>query len=366
VHGNAVVRFVVVAIVLGLGACRGAAAPPEPAEAPPPAEVTCQAITTSAVDEVIELAGVIAPPPRLDAVLSSPIAGRVAQVAVEEGDQVAAGALLATVEDPALAAGSVESRAAVASARATKDAADGEAARQARLFDSGIAARRELDEARTKATAAAAELQAADARAGLASTQLARRELRAPRAGIVLHLWRRAGESVDGTAATPIAEVADLSVLEVRAQVAPRSLVRLRERLGATIHLVGVDAPITATVVRVAPAVDPATLLGTVRLQLAATQTRPPVGSAATARVVIAQHPGLLVPAAALRRATSGTDELVVCEGELAKVRSVTIGQRPAGAAEILTGLAAGDQVVVDHVLGLEDGRRLVRGKAKP
>ena len=365
-HGNAVVGAIVVAIGCGLAACRGSAAPPEPSEPPPPAEVTCKPIAAGSVDEVIELAGVIAPPPRLDAVLSSPIAGRVGQVVVEEGDQVAAGALLATVEDPALAAGSVESRAAVASARATKEAADGEAARQARLFESGIAARRELDEARTKATAAAAELQAADARAGLASTQLARRELRAPRAGTVLHIWRRAGESVDGTAATPLAEVADLSVLEVRAQVAPRSLVRLHEGLTARVQLNGVDAPITATVVRVAPAVDPQTLLGTVRLQLAASATRPPIGSAATAQVVVAQHPGLLVPAAALRRATSGTDELVVCEGDIAKVRSVTIGQRPAGAAEILTGLTANEQIVVDHVLGLEDGQRLARKKAVP
>lgn len=361
-HDNAVVF----AIFVGLVACGGGSAPAEPAEAAPPAEVTCQAITSTTVDEVVELAGVIAPPPKLDAVLSSPIAGRVAQVVVEEGDQVAAGALLATVEDPALAAGSVESRAAVASAQASKQTADAEAARQARLFESGIAARRDVEESRAKATAAGAELQAADARAGLASTQLARRELRAPRAGIVLHIWRRAGESVDGTAATPIAEVADLSVLEVRAQVAPRSLVRLHDGLTAQVRVLGIEAPIAATVVRVAPAVDPATLLGTVRLRLAAVDPRPPVGSAATAHVVVAHHPGLVVPAPALRRSTAGADELVVCDGELAKVRSVTIGQRPAGAAEILTGLAANEQIVVDHVLGLEDGRRLVRAKAKP
>jgi len=365
VRASAVSLVSVLAIVVGLG-CGKSSAPAEPAEAPPAAEVTCQAIASTTVDEIVELAGVIAPPPKLDAVLSSPIAGRVAQVVVEEGDHVAAGALLATVEDPALAAGSVESRAGVATARANKQTADAEAARQARLFDSGIAARKDVEESRAKATAATAELEAADARAGLASTQLARRELRAPRAGIVLHLWRRAGESVDGTAATPIAEVADLSVLEVRAQVAPRALIRLHEALPARVQLSGIDAPITATVVRVAPAVDPATMLGTVRLQLAATEQRPPVGSAATAHVVVAQHPGLLVPAAALRRATSGRDELVACEGAVAKVRGVTIGQRAAGAVEILTGLAAGEQIVVDHVLGLEDGQKLTRAKAKP
>ena len=68
-----------------------------------------------------------------------------------------------------------------------------------RLVDSGIGARKDLDDARAKAAAAAAELDAANARAGLATSQLARRELRAPRAGVVLHLWKRVGESVDGT-----------------------------------------------------------------------------------------------------------------------------------------------------------------------
>jgi HlyD family secretion protein len=346
--------------------CSGGGAPAEPAEPLPAAEVTCQAIAPGLVDDIVELSGVIAPPPRLDAVLSSPIAGRIAQVAVEEGDRVAADAVLATVEDPALSSGSIESRAQVASARATKQAADIEAARQARLFGSGISARRELDDAQTRATAATAELQAAEAREALASQRLARRELRAPHAGVVLHVWRRAGETVDGTAAMPIAELADLTVLEVRAQVAPRSLIRLRDGQAARIRVLGLDAAIAGTVLRVAPAVDPQTLLGTVRLRLAADTPRPPIGSAAAAEVVVAQRTGLVVPIAALRRSPAGADELVICQAGVARTRSVAIGQRTAASAEIVSGLAAGEQVVVDHVLGLEDGQRLVQPKARP
>jgi RND family efflux transporter MFP subunit len=280
-------------------------------------------------------------------------------VLVEEGDRVAAGALLALIEDPALPAGSLEAKAGVAAAQAAKAAADQELARQDRLVTAGIGARRDLDEARAKAASAAAELDAAKARAGLASSQLARREIRSPRAGVVLHVHRKVGETVDGTGAMPIAEVADVSVLEVHAQAAPAQLARLAENMHATAHLLGSDQPIDAIVVRVAPAVDPSTLLGLVRLALAKSDGVK-VGTAASAEIVIAQRPGLRVPASALRRSPVGDDQVIVCAGGVARVRKVDVGARSAKGVELRSNnVKAGEAIVVDHVLGLEDGQPL-------
>jgi RND family efflux transporter MFP subunit len=226
--------------------------------------------------------------------------------------------------------------------------------------NAGIGARKDLDDARAKAAAASAELDAANARAGLASTRMARRELRAPRAGVVLHVWKRVGESVDGTTATPVAEVADLSTLEVHAQVPPTALTPLRESMTASVRVLGADQPMAATVVRVAPAVDSTTLLGLVRLRIDAPDASSlKVGSAATARIVIAKRPGLVVPASALRRSLVGADEVVVCENGVARVRVVKIGNRSERGVELEDGVKAGEQVVVDHALGLEDGQQL-------
>ncbi len=344
-------------ILIAFVACKSAPAD-QAEEELPPAAVTCRVIAETDVDEVVEVNGVISPQAKLDATMSSPVAGRISQLTVEEGDHVAVGALLATIEDPALPAGSIEARAQVASARASNEAAQLELARQKRLVDSGIGARRDLDDARAKAGAAAAELDAANARSGLASKQYARRELRAPHAGVVLHVWKRAGESVDGTSATPVLEVADLSVLEVRAQVAPAALVKLKDGLSATVQINGVEGITPAIVARVAPAVDPTTLLGTVRVQLQGATTLP-IGSAATARIVITRRRGLVVPPDALRRSQVGTDEVVTCKDDVAKVAIVTVGQRMPTGVEITEGLVAGTKIVVDHVLGLEDGQRL-------
>jgi len=327
---------------------------------PAPAAVKCAPVTATDVAQTIDATGVIAPPPKVDAIVSSPIAGRVGQVAVEEGDRVEAGALLATIEDPALPAGSLEAKAGVASAQAAKAAADQELARQERLVTSGIGARRDLDEARAKAAAAAAELDAANARSGLASTRMARRELRAPRAGVVLHVWKRVGESVDGTTATPVAEVADLAVLEVHAQVPPTALAPLHEGMTASVRVLGLDTPLPAKVIRVAPAVDPTTLLGLVRLQIEGGASLK-VGNAASAKIVVATKPGVLAPEAALRRSLVGADEVVVCDGDKASVRAVKLGERSDKGVEIEDGVKAGEQVVIDHVLGLEDGQALKR-----
>ena len=355
-------RSSAVVALLALLACHKQAAD-EDEDKPAPAAVTCQQAEQGTISDVVDVSGVIAPPPKLDAVVSSPVAGRVAQVAVEEGDKVAAGQLLAVIEDPALPAGSLEAKAAVESAKAQKLAADQEVARQERLVTAGIGARKDLDDAKAKQAAAAAEVAASAARSGLAGAQLARREIRAPRAGVVLHLQRKVGESVDGTANTPIAEIADLSVLELHAQVAPASLAPLREGMPATVTPAGVDKPITGQVVRVAPAVDPQTLLGLVRVQLASADNVK-VGVAATGQIAIAQRPGLRVPASALRRSVTGEDEVVVCAGNVASVRKVTIGNR-GPSVEIKDGIKPGESVVIDHVLGLEDGQPLELGGPK-
>ncbi|MFT3692040.1 MAG: efflux RND transporter periplasmic adaptor subunit [Kofleriaceae bacterium] len=321
-----------------------------------PVHVTCAPVTSAAVDEIVEVDGVIAPPPKLDAVISAPIAGRVAEVAVEEGDHVAAGALLAVIEDPSLPAGAVEARAGVASAKAADEAAKQELARQTRLVESGIGARKDLDEARAKAAAASAELDAAGARQNLASQRFARRELRAPHAGVVLHVWKRAGESVDGTTATPVAEVADTSVLEVRGQVTAQTLVKLHDGLHATVKTIASDN-VAATVARVSPAVDPASLLGTVRITLDGGTA--PVGSAASAKITVARRNGIVVPATAIRRSAIGSDELVVCDKGVAAVHTVTLGTRTDTTVEIVSGVDANARIVTDHVLGIEDGTPL-------
>ncbi len=346
-------------VALILVACRSKAEDAAEEEHPP-AVVTCKPTAMATIHEVIDVVGVIAPAPQGDSTLSSPVAGRVALLAVEEGDRVAAGALLATIEDPTLPAGTQETNAALAGARANKVAAEQELARQQRLVDAGIGARRDLDEARAKAATAQAELDASIARSTLAGKNNARRQLRAPYAGVVLHIWKRADELVDGTPATPVLEIASTSVVQLRAHVSTLAITKVRTGQGATVSIAG--EAVAGKVVQVSPAVDATTMLGTVRIQL---ETAPPVvvGSSASGQIVVGEKPGVLVPVGALRRSMVGADEVVVCDKGFARVREVTLGQRTATTAEIVDGIQAGEEIVVDHALGLEENQPLTRPK---
>ena len=113
------------------------------------------------------------------------------------------------------------------------------------------------------------------------------------------------------------------------------------------------------------PAVDPATLLGLVRVRLGAAGQRAGRRGRDRARSCSRRHDGVGVPPAALRRSAVGADEVVVCDHGVARVRTVDARQARRCGVEIANGVKPGEQVVVDHVLGLEDGQAL-RSREKP
>jgi RND family efflux transporter MFP subunit len=338
------------------------------AEQTGPVPVTCAPVRAATVSDHISLRGVVRPPPDRDALVAAAVPGRVSEVRVQEGDAVTRGQVLAVVEDPALASAQAEADAAQAAAGAAYENARLAQARAHRLFDEGVAPRRDAEDADAKLAAAAAEVKAAHARQALAEAQRERAQVRAPRTGVAVKVQRHAGELVDGTPATPIVEVADLSTLELQADAPAADLVRLAEGQKAEVRLDAVPGVVfPARIVRVAPAVDPATTLGGVRLVLEpAGDARPRLGLAGVAAVTLGGRAVLLAPAAAVRRAVDGTEQVVVCAGAKAAVRAVQVGARVGDDLELGGGVQAGDTVVADHVLGLEDGAAIaVKGADK-
>ncbi len=338
----------------------------------PPVPVTCEAVRAADGAGTIALRGVVSAPPDKDAVVAAAVAGRLAEVRVREKDRVKAGDLLASVDDPSLGAAVGEQEAARAGAAAALKSADTALARARRLLAKGIAAQKEVDEAEARRAAAAAELRAIDARRSGAVRQAGRAHVKAPIDGVVVRLYRHAGELVDGTPATPIAEIADPSRLELKADVAASDLVRVADGAPVTIRLDAVPGEtLKGAVVFVSPAVDPATSLGVVRASI-----QPPVagavhlvfGLSGSIELPVAGRPGaVVVPAVAVRRSPEGAEEVVVCGGAVASVRPVTVGGHAGELVEITAGLKAGERVVTEHVLGLEDGARLqVKAPARP
>jgi cobalt-zinc-cadmium efflux system membrane fusion protein len=179
----------------------------------------------------------------------------------------------------------------------------------------------------------------------------------------VTRVFRGAGALVDGTAATPVLQLAATSVAEFVADVTQRDLVVLAEGQPARGVLAGSGAAIEGAVRSRPRALDPATGLGTVRITLtSAGADQIPVGAFARVTVVLGRHDApIVIPVAALRGAAADGGEVAVCAGEKAALHVVKLGKRDASRVEILDGISAVDSVAIDHVLALEDDTPIQR-----
>ena len=329
-----------------------------------PVAVVCTAARESPVTEHTTLRGVVRAAPDKDAVVSSAVSGRITSVSVSEGQHVDANAEVARVEDPALPAAIAQADVAIRSAKGKVQAAGRVLARARRLLAEGIAAKREVEDAEAALALAAGDLADAKARRDLAVTEQARAVVRSPIAGTVVKLMKHAGELVDGTPATPIVEIAVPDALELQADAPAAVLVRLEEHTVVTVRLdalPGVDIP--GHVVFVSPSADPATSLGAVRAALDPPRTlaaRLKFGLAGEVAIDVATSRAIVVPSVAVRRSPEGEEQVVVCDHGKASVRVVVVATRRDGEVVLRSGLTAGEKVVTDHVLGLEDGTDLV------
>jgi len=308
--------------------------------------------------------GSVTAPPNEDVKLASQVPGRVVAMRVAEGDAVRAGEVVAEIERPPLEDQEREARAALAQAQAGLDNAKLNLGRTERLFERGIAAGKEVEDARAQQAAAEAAL--AQARAGLAAAerQLARARVTSPIAGQVVKRFVGVGEQVDGTAAQPLVEIANVERVEVAAHVAADDLSRVRVGQKAEVASdAWPDRHFQADVIAIAPAVDPATNAALVRLRVANPERALKVGMFAEARIALADRKeALVVPPSALSKSDDGAAVYVVT-GEEAVRTKVEVGLETGDAAEILSGVKQGQKVLTSAVHGLGERAKLA---AKP
>ncbi|HEY3254793.1 MAG TPA: efflux RND transporter periplasmic adaptor subunit [Polyangiaceae bacterium] len=341
-------------LVLCCSACRQASEPePEPEQK---VRVHCVSPTRQAFDESIELRGHLEPPPGGDLPLASQVAGRIIDVLVHEGQTVTLGQVVADVDDLATRDALRQAEASFAQASAAASNSKATLERTQALVGRGIAARQELDDTTAKAETDKQSVAASHAALDLARHTLGRVQVRSAFAGVVTKLWRGAGAIVDGTAATPIAQVAAAAGAEFVADATEADLQQISAGRPATISL-GSNAPqLEGTIRAVSSSLDAATGLGTVRIALTAA---PNLLMGAHGRVTIAtrhRDAVLSLPAEALRGSVSDGAEVVVCADHLAKIRTIEVGYRDQHRLEVVSGLAEGERVAIDHVLGLDDG----------
>ena len=194
----------------------------------------------------------------LEAVRRSPLgfelSGTVKRVAVDDGDRVAAGQVLAELDTARLLATRRQQQALLDEALANAKLAESTLARMEPLAPSGAVSRQSLDDARQANIVASAVVARAEAVLQRIDVDLAKSSILAPYAGSIT--MRSVDEGAVVTPGQVVLEVIEDSALEARFGIKPEAAARLEVGSTAWIRMSNSEQRISARVKRVLPHQD--------------------------------------------------------------------------------------------------------------
>ncbi len=344
------------------------------------------------VSDRISLVGTVTA--RSETVISSKLLSYIRSIPVHEGDRVRAGQTVAVLDGRELRARLEAAQASNAEAESAILAAEhGIALAQSQLHLAEIThqrfedlltkesvSRQEFDEvdARLKAARAALELarsrkSQADAKRAQAGAGIAQAEvmlsyavLIAPVAGVVTERMAEPGNLA--APGTPLLRIEETGAyrLEVAAPESQLANLRVGQELPVAIDALATGGPSNGRIVEIVPAVDRESRTFTVKIQLPAS---PAIRSGLYGRAFLAGSPReiLTVPASSVLDRGQLRTVFVVQDGRARRLL-LTLGELREGRYEVLSGLEAGDMVVLEPGQ-VEDGQPVVapvEGNGRP
>ncbi len=324
-------------------------------------EVTVTRVARAEISQTLAVSGTIAALPNQDVRVSALVQGRITAMMVAEGDHVSQGQALAKIDDHSYLDLARQAEASVEQARANFENARLNHTRNENLFQRGIAARKELEDARTQESVSAAALSQAEASLAIARLQVGRTEVRSPLSGTVVKRFTSVGEQVDGTSGQPLFEVANLREAELYGNVPAVYLGRIH--VGQELAISTEAFPgrkFAGRVVAISPAVDPSTNVGLVRIRIPNGAGLLRLGMFLSAQVPLETHPNALtLPASAIYRDPQGQPRVYRVSGDTAEAVAVKLAIEAQDRVEVLSGVKEGETVILTGGYGLGDHAKI-------
>jgi len=339
---------------------------------------------------------------RRRATVSSKVTGKVVDVLIEEGHPVKEGQVVAHLDDTQAKAALNLAEAQLAASRkgyAEDDAKLKEAElnlrRRQQLLQERVVGQAEVDDAQSVVDSTKARIAYSQQQIGVAERQVELQKanlddmtVRAPFAGIVISKDAQPGEMISPVSAgggftrTGIGTIVDMTSLEIEVDVNETYINRVEpgQKVEATLDAYP-DWQIPAHVITTIPSADRQKATVKVRIgfdrstgsgssrtesrgepldprilpdmgvKVAFLKDTPPRGQAAAA-------PSVLLPKAAVR-SIDGRSVVFVLNEDHVERRAVSIGADNGGEVEVISGVHAGERVVVDAPAGLKDGDKV-------
>lgn len=366
---------VLAAVVAGLGlsACGGGDSKPA-AAAPPPPEVGVVTVTPGRADLSADLPG------RLEAFRVAQVRARAAGILQKrlftEGSDVKAGQALFEIDAAPYRATLSSAQAQLARAEANLTQAQALADRYAPLAKTQAVSQQEALNAQAAAQQAKADVAAGKAAVQTAQINLGYAAVTSPIAGRIGRALVTEGALVGQGEATPLAIVQQIDKLYVNFTQSAAEVMRLRQALAdGKLQSLGKDAAKVQVLledgsVYAQPgkllfsdlSVDAATGQITLRAELPNPKGLLLPGLYVRVRLAQAEvADAVWLPQQAVARGATGESVLVVADDGSVSARPVKLGPAQDGKAMVLSGLKAGEKVIVDGLQKAKAG-----GKARP
>ena len=324
---------------------------------------------------------------RRRATVSSKVTGKVLEVFVEEGDAVQKGQVLAKLDDSQVRASLAVAQAQLETAR--RGAAEDEAklreaeltlARREQLVKDQVISKSELDSARAEAESLRARISVAEQQIKVSESLVSQRrtdlvdmQVRAPFDGVAISKDAQPGEMISPVSAgggftrSGIATIVDMTSLEIEVDVSESYINRVRpeQPIEAVLDAYP-DWRIPAHVITTVPTAD--RQKATVRVRIGFEQLDPRILPDMGVKVSFlnerpaeesaAPRAKLIVPSAAIRTA-DGRSIVFVLRDDHVERRAIGVGAAVGDQVEVLSGVSAGERVVVDAPQTLKDGDKV-------
>ena len=349
------------------------------------APVTAKAGGASAPNAVLNASGYVVA--RREATVSSKVTGKVMDVLIEEGHPVKAGQVLAHLDDSQARAALNLAEAQLAASQ--KSMAEDQAKltqleltlkrRQALLKDN-VVGQAEVDDAQSQVDSTKARIEfsrqqidVSERNVELQKTNLNDMVVRAPFSGIVISKDAQPGEMISPVSAgggftrTGIGTIVDMSSLEIEVDVNETYINRVtsNQKVEAVLDAYP-DWRIPSHVITTIPSAD--RQKATVKVRIAFEQLDPRILPDMGVKVAFLQDapaagqasaaPRVLVPKAAVRNA-DGHSIVFVLRDDRVERRAVRVGLDAGDQIELVSGVSAGERVVVDGPPTLKDGDKV-------
>jgi len=297
----------------------------------------------------------------------SKIPDRITELAVDMGDPVSDGSLIAVVENSKIRSQVNQVKANLEQARAQLANLETEYNRMQQLYKQNAVSQQQYDGTKTQMEATQAQVRALEEGLNQAKSQLEDSYIRSPIDGVIGQRFLSVGDMAVGQ--LPVVTVVQMDTVKIMVNVIEKYASNIKVGLPAKITITSLrDTSFTGKITKISPVIDPQSRMILTEIKVPNSERKLKPGMFADVRIILESHPdAMVIPQYAILQKTelnitpTGDQEIVrqdhvyVVKNDTAYYKAIQIGFQEGNVTEVLSGLNMNDKVVILGQNNLED-----------